>query len=86
MIAVWINQFYCYLLPYLLNYYLWHDITENNQTPCVIVKVIADYDYIYNVINYYYTGYVIGNYDYLIPCYQLQLLITSTLNATDVFV
>ena len=25
-----------------------------NQTPCVIMKVITDYDYIYNVIDYYY--------------------------------
>jgi len=30
--------------------YLWHDI--HNQTPCVIVKVFADYDYIYNTIDY----------------------------------
>ena len=26
----------------------------NNQTPCVIVKVITDYDYTYNVIDYDY--------------------------------
>ena len=25
----------------------------NNQTHCVIVKVIADYDYIYNVMDYF---------------------------------
>ena len=36
----------------------------NDQTPCVIVKVIADYDYIWNVIDYDY--YASGNGDY---CY-----------------
>jgi hypothetical protein len=46
----------------------------NNQTYCVIAKVIADYDYIWNVIEYDY-GYIasgIGDYDYLISCNRLQ--------------
>jgi len=42
----------------------------NNQTPCVIVKVIADYDYIYNVIDYIASGNV--DYDYLKSCNALQ--------------
>ena len=42
----------------------------NNQTPCVIVKVIADYDYIYNVIDYDYIAS--GNYDYLKSCNRLH--------------
>ena len=37
----------------------------NNQTPCVIVKVIADYDYIYNIINYDYIASGNSDYDYL---------------------
>jgi len=37
----------------------------NNQTPCVIVKLIADYDYIYNDYNdYNYIASGYGNYDY----------------------
>ena len=43
----------------------------NNQTPCVIMKVIADYDYIYNIINYDYIAS--GNDDYLRSCDRLQL-------------
>ena len=34
----------------------------NNQTPRVIIKVLADYDYIYN-----------GNYYYLKSCNRLRL-------------
>ena len=44
----------------------------NNQTPCVIVKVIADYDYIYNVIDYDYIASGNGDYDYLRSCNRLQ--------------
>ena len=36
----------------------------NNQTHCVIMKVIADYDYICNVIDYDYDYIVSGNGDY----------------------
>ena len=36
----------------------------NNQTPCVNVKVIAGYDYIYNVIDYITWDHVI-NYNRL---------------------
>jgi len=46
----------------------------NNKTPCVIVKVIADYDYIYHVIDYDYGYSASGNvdYDYLKSCNRLQ--------------
>ena len=47
----------------------------NNQTPCVIVKVIADYDYICNVIYYDYTAS--GNGDYEISCNRLQSITTT---------
>jgi len=43
----------------------------NNQTPCVILKVTADYDYIYNVIDYIAFGN--ANYNYLISRNRLQL-------------
>ena len=36
----------------------------NNQTHSVIVKVIAYYDYIYNVIDYDYIASGNGHYDY----------------------
>ena len=49
----------------------WYEITEvHNQTSCVIMTVITDYDYIYNVINYKYTAS--GNYCYLRSCNRLQ--------------
>ena len=44
----------------------------NNQTPCVIVKVIADYDYIYNVIDYDYIASRNGYYDCLRSCNRLK--------------
>jgi len=42
----------------------------NNEIPCVIVKVIVDYDYIYNVIDYIASGNC--DYDYLRSCNPLQ--------------
>ena len=51
---------------------------------CVIVKVIANYDYICNVIDYNYDYIASGNgdydydYDYLISCNRLRLPITIT--------
>jgi len=53
----------------------------NNQTTCVIIKVISDYDYIYNVINYDYVASGNGYYDYLRSCNRLRLpiMITPTL-------
>ena len=70
-----VNQFYCYLLPYIPNKYLWHDITWLiiKKTPCVIVKVIADYDYICKVIDYDYIASGDGDYDYLKSCNLLRL-------------
>jgi len=44
----------------------------NNQTHCVIVKVIADYDYIYNVIGYDYITSGNVYYNYLKSCNRLQ--------------
>ena len=45
----------------------------NNQTPCVIMKVITDYDYIYNINYYDYIVSINDNYDYLrSSCNQLQ--------------
>ena len=35
-----------------------------NQTHCVIMKVIADYDYIYNIIDYDYFTSGPGDYNY----------------------
>jgi len=40
----------------------WYNMV-NNKTPCVIMKVITDYNYIYNVIDYIASGN--GDYDYL---------------------
>jgi len=37
----------------------------NNQTNCVSVNVIADYDYIYSVINYDYIASGYDDYSYL---------------------
>jgi len=34
------------------------------QTPCVILKVIADYNYFYSVIEYNYAYNASGNGDY----------------------
>ena len=48
----------------------------NNQTPCVIVKAMADYDYIYNVYDYIASG----NYDYLKSCNRLQLITITDYN------
>jgi len=57
----------------------WYDIV-NNQTPCVIVKVIADYDYIYNVIDYDYIASGNDYYNYLRSYNQLQsIMITKCL-------
>ena len=50
----------------------------NNQTPGVILKVIADYDYIYNVIDYDYDYIGSGNGDYN----QLPIMIIPTLPTT----
>ena len=44
----------------------------NNQTACVIVDVITDYDYIYNVIDYEYIASGNNDYDYLRSCNRLQ--------------
>ena len=56
----------------------------NNQTPCVIVKVIADYDYIYNGIDYDYSASGNGDYDYLRSGNRLQsITITPTLMANS---
>ena len=49
----------------------------NNQTPCVIMKVIIDYGYVYNVIDYDYTASGNGNYDYLRSCTRLQSIMYS---------
>ena len=43
----------------------------NNQTPWVIVKVIADYYYIYNVTDYDYIAFGNGDYNYLRSCNRL---------------
>ena len=56
----------------------WYNMV-NNQTPCIIVKVIVDYDYIYNVIDYDYIASGNGDYDYLISCNRLLITITPTL-------
>jgi len=42
----------------------WYNMVIN-QTPWVIVKVIADYDYIYNVTDYDYIASGNDDYDYL---------------------
>jgi len=48
----------------------------NNQTSCVIVKVFADYDYVYKVIDYEYDYITSGNgdndYEYWRLCNRLQ--------------
>ena len=44
----------------------------NNQTNYVTVNVIADYDYIYNVIDYDYIASRNGDYDYLRACNRFQ--------------
>ena len=44
----------------------------NDQTSFVIVKVITDYDYIYNVIDYDYIAFGTGDYDYLRSYNRLQ--------------
>ena len=49
----------------------------NDQIPCVIVKVIANYDYIYNVINDDYIVSGNGDYDYLKLCNRLQSITTT---------
>ena len=43
-----------------------------NHTPCVIVKVITDYDYIYNVIDYDYIPSENVDCDYMRLCNRLQ--------------
>ena len=54
----------------------------NNQTSCIIVKVIGDCDYIYNVIDYYYIASGKGNYNSLRSCNQLQSIIFTNYNYT----
>ena len=49
-----------------------HNIWSSVLTHCVIVKVIDDYDIIYDVINYDYIAYGNGNYDYLKSYNRLQ--------------
>jgi len=49
----------------------------NNQTPCVIVKVFADYDYIYNVIDYDYIASINGDYNYLRSSNRLQSIMIT---------
>jgi len=46
----------------------------NNQSSCVIIKVIAGYDYIDNVIEFDYDYVTPTNYyyDYLISCNRLK--------------
>ena len=56
----------------------------NNQTPCVIVKIIAVYDYIYNVIDYDWIASGNAYCDYLKSCNRLKsITITSTLLYSD---
>jgi len=45
----------------------------NNETPCIIMYIITDNDYIYNVIDFDYIGSGNGDYDYLRSCNQLRL-------------
>ena len=45
----------------------------NNQTPCVIVKIITEYDYICGVIDYNYIASGNNDYDYLRSCNRLRL-------------
>ena len=49
-----------------------------SEAYCVIMKVIADSDYIYNVIDYIYIASGNGDYDYWRSCNSLQS-ITPTL-------
>jgi len=44
----------------------------NNQTPYAIRKLITDYEYIHNVIDYDYIISGNGDYEYLRSCNQLQ--------------
>ena len=48
----------------------------NNQTSCVIVKVIAYYDYIKNVIDYEYIAS--GNGDYYVEMEIMNLTYIAT--------
>ena len=41
-VCQWVNQFYCYLLPYLPNHYLWHDITI-----MIIRNYVIDYNWLW---------------------------------------
>ena len=79
-VTQWANRLYCYIyiaLPTKPLSLAWHNMV-NNQTPCVIMKVIDDYDYIYDVIDYNYLAS--GNGDYLKSCNRLP--ITPTLYYT----
>lgn len=61
----------------------------NNQTPCVIVKVITDYHYIYNIIGYDYIVSGNGDYsysDHVIDYNRLRLPITQTMLLSNILV
>ena len=49
----------------------------NNQTHCVIMKVITDYNYIYNLIDYDDIASGNGNYDHLRSCNRLQSIMIT---------
>ena len=49
----------------------------NNQTSCVIVQVIADYNHIYNVIDYDYIASGNGDYGYWRSCNRLQSIMIT---------
>ena len=58
----------------------------NNQTAWVIVKINADYNYIYNVIDYEYIASGNDDYYYLRSCHRLQLItITPCLFYISIF-
>ena len=54
----------------------------NKQTTSVILKIINDYDYIYNVIDYDCNASGNGYYDYyyLRSCIRLQLIMITNSN------
>ena len=66
----------------------WHDIINmvNNQTPCIIVKLIIDYDYICAVIdNYYQKGIKVKNGRVRVEIMASCILIFSNMAYTCFF-